>query len=250
MCKKYILLAVVCLCASSFLQAQIQKIRDVLPNDKVTSLEINPSMDVLDDTGSTSLSKMTVKGYYRFAPDLTFGMEVPLARFESPTQHKNGLGDITLSLAMGRYNEGQTWSYGAVLEGIFPTATADELGTGKWQFSPSVYGVYSPSVNWFFALGYKQYWSIMGDGGRDNINNARIRGAVAYLSDSQWWVLLDPRYYIDYDHKGRAKFQPEVEVGTMINAGTALYLRGGGKVGGNMQGPDWTISMGFKVLYL
>ena len=231
-------------------QAQIQQIRDVRPDDKVTSLELNPSMDVLDDSSSTSLSKMTMKGYYKFAPGLTAGLEVPLARFESPAKSKNGLGDITLSLSMGRYNEGQTWSYGAVLESILPTATSDELGSGKVQLNPSVYGVFQPTENWFFALGYKQHWSVAGDGGRDDINYARIRGAIAYLSDSNWWVVLDPRYYIDYDNSGQAKFQPEFEVGTMINEGTAIYLRGGGKMGGNMPGADWTVSMGFKVLYL
>lgn len=250
MLKKYVLLFLIGLCAAPFARAQIQQIRDVLPNDTVTSLEFNPSLDVLDDTGSTSLSKMTFKGHYKFAPDLTAGVEIPLARFESPAQSKDGLGDITLSLSMGRYNEGQTWSYGAVLESVVPTATSDELGSGKLQVNPSMYGVFMPTENWFFALGYKQHWSVAGDGGRDDINSGRIRGAVAYLSDTNWWIILDPRYYIDYDNSGHAKFQPEAEIGTMVNEGTAIYLRGGGKVAGNMGGPDWTVSMGFKVLYL
>ena len=250
MLKKYVSLFVISLFALPAAQAQIQQIRDVLPNDRVTSLELSPSMDVIDNSGSVSLSKMTMKGYYRFAPDLTAGIELPLARFESPAESKNGLGDITLSLSMGRYNEGQVWSYGAVLESILPTATSDDLGTGKVQLNPSVYGVFMPTPNWFFALGYKQHWSIAGDGGRDNINNGRIRGAIAYLSDTNWWVILDPRYYIDFDNKGQAKFQPEAEIGTMINEGTAVYLRAGSKLSGNMAGPDWTVSAGFKVLYL
>ena len=249
MLKKYILVLLVGLCAAPFAHAQFQQIRDVLPNDRVTSLELSPSLDVLDNDG-VSLSKMTMKGYYKFAPELTAGVEVPLARFESPWKSKNGLGDVTMSLSMGRYNEGETWSGGAVLESILPTATSDELGTGKVQLNPSVYGVYMADEHWYFALGYKQFWSIMGDGGRENINQGRIRGAVAYLSDMNWWAMFDPRYYIDFDNKGHAKFQPEFEVGTMINEGTAVYLRGGSKWGGNMPGVDWMMSMGFKVLYL
>ena len=247
--KKAIWLAVLCSVAP-FAHAQIQEIRDVLPNDRVTSLELSPSLDVIDSSGSTSLSKMTMKGYYKFAPNMTLGLELPLARFESPDKSKNGLGDMTLSLSLGRYNEGQVCSYGAVLESILPTATGDELGSGKVQLNPAVYGVYMPTPNWFAALAYKQSWSVAGDGGRDNINNGRIRFVLAYLSDTNWWVMIDPRYYIDYDNPGQAKFQPEAEIGTMINAGTAVYLRGGGKMGGNMPGPDWTISAGFKVLYL
>ena len=248
--KKYGLLAAVLCLGALAAQAQIQQIRDVLPNDRVTSLELSPSMDVIDNSGSVSLSKMTMKGYYKFAPNLTAGVELPFARFESPNKSKNGLGDITVSLSMGRYNEGQVWSYGAVLESVLPTATSDELGTGKVQLNPAIYGVYMPTPNWFAALAYKQSWSVAGDGGRDNINNGRIRFVLAYLSDTNWWAMVDPRYYIDYDNPGQAKFQPEAEVGTMINEGTAVYLRGGGKMGGNMAGPDWTISAGFKVLYL
>lgn len=250
MLKKYVVWLVFCLGCVPFAQAQIQQIRDVLPNDRVTSFELSPSLDVMDNSGSVSLSKMTLKGYYKFAPFLTAGMELPMARFESPAKSKNGLGDITLSLSMGRYNEGETWSFGAVAETVLPTATSDELGTGKVQLNPSVYGVFMPTPNWFFALGYKQQWSVAGDGGREDINVGRIRGAIAYLSDSNWWVVLDPRYYVDYEVSGQDKFQPEAEIGTMINHGTAVYLRGGGKVSGNMAGPDWTVSAGFKVLYL
>lgn len=250
MYKKYVLSWVVYLCCAPLLQAQIQQIRDVLPNDKVTSMEFVPSLDVLDNSGSVSLAKMTWKGYFKLAPYLTSGIEVPLARFESPTKSKNGLGDIITSLSLGRYNEGETWSYGMVLENIFPTATSDELGAGKVQLSPSVYGVYMPTQNWFFALGYKQYWSLSGDKDREDINYGRIRGAIAYLSDTNWWMILDPRYYVDYHVSGHDKFQPEAEIGTMINQGTAVYLRGGGKVSGNMPGPSWMVSAGFKVLYL
>lgn len=248
--KKYVWLGVLCLGLAPAAHAQIQRVYDVIPTDQVTSLELSPALDVIDQSASTSRASMTMKGYYKFAPYLTLGAEVPFARYEAPEKSKNGLGDVSLSLTAGRYREGETWSFGGVAEMLLPTATSDELGSGKVQFSPSVYGVYMPTENWFVALGYKQYWSVAGDGGREDIDYGRIRFALAYLSDTQWWVLLDPRYYVDYEHSGRAKFTPELEVGTMINNGTSVYLRVGGKTGGNMPGADWTVSTGFKVLYL
>ena len=57
MLKKYAVLWMLCALATPGLYAQIQEIRDVLPNDKVTSLEFSPSLDVIDSSGSTSLSK-------------------------------------------------------------------------------------------------------------------------------------------------------------------------------------------------
>lgn len=250
MLRKGVLITVLLLSCAPVLLAQIQRVYDVIPTDNFTSLEFNPSLQVLDNSGSTSRSAFTMKGAYKMTPYLSIGTEVPFMRYESPAVSKNGLGDITLSLTAGHYQVENKWSFGGVLETIWPTATSDWLGSGKVQLNPSVYGVYMPTPNWFIAVGYKQHWSVAGDGGRDNINNARLRAVLAYLSDKQWWVLVDPRYIIDYDQKGKAQFAPEAEIGTMINTGTAIYLRAGGKVAGNMPGADWTVSTGFRVLYL
>ena len=133
---------------------------------------------------------------------------------------------------------------------VAPTATSNELGTGKLQFSPSVYMVYMPTKNWFMSLGYKQYWSTIGADNRPDIDKGRIRAVAGYLSDHQWWVMVDPRYYIDYENSSEVLFAPEAEIGTMINPGASVYLRGGGKMGGNMAGSAWTVSVGFKILHL
>ncbi len=234
------------------LHAQLQQscpVPAVVPTENITSLEINPSLEVPENTTDTSLSKVTLKGYFAFNRNWNIGLEVPLARFTSPGNTKNGLGDISL-MATGMGYLGETWSYGALTEFMLPTATDDVFGSGKVQFSPALFGVYMPNSNFFLSFGYKQYWSIAGDGSRADINTGRIRMVAAYLSDSKWWALLDPRYLIDYEHSGQMQFAPEAEIGTMINTGTSVYLRGGGKMGGNMPGTDWMVSIGFRILHL
>lgn len=232
--------------------AQLQKacpVPDVVPTENITSIELNPSQEVVDHSANTSVSKMTFKTYYAFNRNFSLGAELPLARYESPAKSKNGLGDVQFSASWSSaYNE--NWSFGSSVETLLPTATGKELGSGKVQVNPSVYAVYMPTGNFFFSCGYKQSWSVAGDGGRNNINNGRIRSVVAYLSDAQWWALVDPRYIINYDTIGEAKFETEAEIGTQINQGASVYLRGGGKLAGNMAGSDWTISVGFRILYL
>lgn len=247
-----ILCCAVFLCAGVCGWAQLQKscpVADVVPTENITSLEINPSLEVPKGEKATSLSKLTLKAYYAFDKYLNVGVEVPLARFESPAQSKNGLGDVNFSISANRFY-GEVWSFGSTLEVVTPTASDDSLGAGKLQLNPSVYGVYMPQGNFFFALGYKQYWSVAGDGGRDTINQGRIRSVIAYLSNAKWWALVDPRYIMDYENAGQAQFAPEAEIGTMINEGSSIYLRGGGKMGGNMPGNEWLVSVGFRILHL
>ncbi len=252
MFKKTIITAAMLICMTQVSFAQLQKnyiIHDVVPTENVTSLEFNPSLEVLENSGGTSVSKMTFKTGFVLNKHLNIGLEVPLARYESADKSKNGLGDVSLALTATQYVYG-AWSFGTTFEFVFPTATDDLLGTGKLQFSPSIYAVYMPQSNFFFAAGYKQYWSTIGDGHRADIDKGRFRAIVGYLSDNQWWVMIDPRYTIDYENSARANFTPEVEIGTMINPGASVYLRGGGKVGGNLPASDWTVSIGFKVLHL
>ncbi len=247
--NKYAWLCAVLLAGVLPLQAQIQRPRDIVPTENVTSLEFSPSLDVMDNSGSVSRSALTFKGGYAVDKYLNFALELPLARYEAPDKSKNGLGDATLSATVTS-NYQETWSFGATADVVVPTATGKELGSGKVQVNPALFAVYMPHPSWFISLGYRQYWSVAGDGGRENTNQGRLRAVLAYLSDSKWWILADPRYIIDYENPGQARFSPEAEIGTMVNAGTSVYLRAGGKAGGNMPGPDWTVTMGFRVLYL
>lgn len=252
MLKKCLILCVGLCCGAEVAFAQLQKnyiIHDVVPTENVTSLEFNPSLDVLDNSGGTSVSKMAFKAGLALDEHFNISMEVPLARYESDTKNKNGLADVSFSLTATQYVYGP-WSFGSTFEFVLPTATDDVLGTGKLQFSPSIYTVYMPKNNFFFAVGYKQYWSTIGADNRPDIDKGRFRAIVGYLSDHQWWAMVDPRYVIDYENSGRAHFAPEFEIGTMINPGASVYLRGGGKMGGNLPGSDWTVSVGFKVLHL
>lgn len=249
--KKVILSAVLlCMVVPSF--AQLQKnyiIHDVVPTENVTSLEFNPSLEVLDNSAGTSISKMAFKAGFMVDKHFNIGLEVPLMRYESDGFAKNGLGDVSLSLTATQYEWGAL-SLGTSFEFIAPTATDDVLGSGKMQFSPSLYAVLMPGEHFFLAMGYKQYWSVFGNGNRADIDKGRFRAIFGYLSSDQWWVMADPRYVIDYQDSARAHFAPEFEIGTMVNPGASVYLRGGGKMGGNLPGPDWIVSVGFKVLHL
>jgi hypothetical protein len=231
---------------------QLQKLCNygVLPTDNITSLEVNPSLTVADDSGGISTTQMTLKGYRVINPNWNWGVELPLARFESPAKSVSGLGDIMLAVTWVQPETAHSLGYGAKMELITPTATDKRLGSGQLQASPSVFAVWTNGSGWYAALGYKHYVSVVGDHARDDIDYGRIRGNISYLSENKWWVQTNWYYYQNFRDSGKMEFVPEVEVGTLVNEGTAFYVNGGTHAAGNWKSKDWNIGVGFKVLYL
>jgi len=235
------------------LHAQLQRTYQygVVPTENVTGLEIQPVLNVLDNRAHISSTQSTIKAYHTLSEAWNFGTEIPLVRYESPERSVAGLGDVMLALA---YMHPESLSgglgWGARTEVFTPTATDSHLGSEKLQLSPSVFVLWGFSPNVFAAVGYKHYWGEWGAHDRNDINTGRIRFNAAYLSDSKWWVLTNLYYYLDYKNSGREEFIPEFEIGTLINAGTSVYVNYSFHGGGNWQSKDWSASVGFKILYL
>jgi len=222
----------------------------VIPTENITSLELNPVLDVLDDSGSISTGKMTFKGYRIINAHWNWGAEVPLARYESPAKSVNGLGDILAAITWVDPSSVGYLGTGAKMELSLPTATDKRLGSGKLQAMPSVFVVWQLSENWYTAAAYKHHVSVIGNDNREDINFGRFRLNISYLSANQWWIQTNAYYYQDYRHSGKAELVPEVEIGTLVNHGTALYINGSTHAGGNWHSKDWSIGTGFKILYL
>lgn len=233
--------------------AQLQRKYEygVEPTENITSLEINPTFTAIDDSANISSSGVTAKMYKVIDPNWNWGVEVPLSRFESPEKSVSGLGDITVALNWMKPESIQGgFGYGAHMEAVLPTATDKRLGTGKLQIGPSVFALYSWESGIFTAVGYKHMLSLFGDHARDDISLGRFRYNLSYLSEHKWWVQGNLYYYQDFENSGQMEVVPEIEVGTLINDGTAMYVNVGTHAAGNMNSKDWNVSIGFRVLYL
>lgn len=232
---------------------QIQRICQygALPTDNITMLEINPSLTAIDDSGGVSLSQLMIKMYYTLDKNYNWGIEVPLGRYESPTKSINGLGDTLANISWLNAPDGKRgFGYGAKMEMFLPTATDELLGSGQLQASPSIFLWWGSGPGFYVAAGYKHYVSMIGDHAREDINLGRFRLNISYLSPNQWWVQTNWYYYQDFHQPGKAEFVPELEIGALINEGTAFYINGSTHASGNLQGKDWSLGVGFKILYL
>ena len=249
--KKGYLIGVLFLCALPGM-GQIQNTCDcgVFPTDNVTLLEINPSLTTIDDNGGVSSSQLMLKMYHTINANFNWGMEAPLVRYESPEKSVDGLGDILANVTWTRFSDVSRFGYGAKMEFFLPTATDHLLGSGQLQASPSVFVWWALPEGFYVAGGYKHYVSIAGDHNRDDIDMGRFRLNVSYLSTANWWIQTNWYYHQNFCQSGKMEFIPELEVGTLINLGAAVYINGSTHASGNMHTKDWTLGVGFKILHL
>ena len=242
----------ICLLLSLPACGQLQHIRPygVLPTENITTIEVNPSLTTLEDSEGISTSQLTFKTYRVINESYNWGVEVPMSRYESSQKSVNGLGDTSLNATWMIPVGKNRLSYGSKLEFFIPTATDKLLGSGKLQVSPSVFAVWRLDNGMYVSGGYKHYVSVLGDGAREDINCGRFRINISYLSPYKWWIQTNWYYYQDYQHDGKMEFIPELELGTLVNEGTAFYINGSTHAGGNWHSKDWSLGVGFKVLYL
>lgn len=231
---------------------QIQKFCDcgILPTDNATMVEVNPSLTAIDDSRGISSSQLLLKTYHTFHTHYNWGMEAPLARYESPEKSVSGLGDVLANVTWSRFSNVTHWGYGGRMEIFLPTATDKRLGSGQVQASPSVFVWRQFSSGIYVAGGYKHYVSVLGDHAREEIDMGRFRLNVSYLAPANWWVQTNWYYHQNFRHSGKMEFIPEAEIGTLVSSGTALYIVGSTHGSGNMHSKDWTLGVGFKILHL
>jgi hypothetical protein len=220
--------------------------RGVNPADNITKFELQPRLGVIDDSASISTTTLTLK--YDRAIQGIYGLnfELPLARFESPGLSANGVGDLNVR-ARYQARVGQMTVIAGV-ESVLPVASDDLLGSGKWQLNPTLAVVQPLAGTAFLAGVVKSINSVAGDDARPDLSQLQLRALLGYSSPQGWWVLADPQYWIDRDGGDRNEFVVEFEYGRMVSPTTGVWLRAGGRAGGNWNRGDWTVGGGIRFI--
>ena len=117
--------------------------------------------------------------------------------FSPGPERRLGLGDVQPSFFLTpAHSTGLTWGAGPALQ--FPTATNNELGTGKWSAGPTGALVYSRSeIPWFAGILVTQLWSFAG-APRSAVNQASTEVDLSYNFESGWYIQTDPTITYDW----------------------------------------------------
>ena len=102
---------------------------------------------------------------------------------------KTGLGDINYSLFLSPTDVGKLiWGAGASVS--LPSATDDQLGSGKWSAGISGVALTLPEWGSMGILG-RQLWSFAGDSDRDDVNQTLFEPFVNYNLSNGWYLISD-----------------------------------------------------------
>lgn len=111
-------------------------------------------------------------------------------------EHQTGLGDIQLLTAFGPSTSKKTvWGIGATF--IFPSATTEAAGDGKWAAGPAAMFFYLVKP-WTAGLLFQHWWSYAGDPETPDINLTNIQYTVRYTLPKAWSIGMGPTISIHW----------------------------------------------------
>lgn len=156
------------------------------PNGSAYFLNVNPVVPVT--VGNWNLinralipALVSVDGYIEGTDQIPQG---------SPGRdRKTGLGDMNYSLFFSPAAASKViWGVGPSIN--LPTATDDQLGSGKWSGGPTAVLLLQPKP-WSLGVLGRQLWSFAGDDDQAHVNQFLIEPFVNYNLKGGWYLITD-----------------------------------------------------------
>ena len=126
----------------------------------------------------------------------------------------SGIGDLMIQTAIGsmpRTNFGMfMWGVGVAL--MFPTASNDDVGSGKYSAGPSGMLV-GFTENYTFGVVVNQIWSYAGDDSRNDVNQSQFQLLYFKQLGNGWQIGDNPQWSIKWDNGSREKYDVPIGLG-------------------------------------
>ena len=169
-----------------------------------------------------------------------------------PGNGASGLGDINWSLYFSpvKYDK-VIWGVGPSLS--MPTASNDQLGTGKWSLGATAVALTQPKWGSFGILG-RQLWSVGGDSDRRNVNQTLLEPFGMYNLEKGWYLMTDMIVTANWeaDSKNRWTVPFGGGVGRVFKIGDQpvnTNLQAYYNVGRPDGAPEWSLSFVWTFLF-
>jgi hypothetical protein len=131
---------------------------------------------------------------------------------QHPYERTSGFGDVAYVGAIAPRKShkiestGGLFVWGVGATAIFPTASEEVLGTGKYSLGPTGVVAYL-GREWTGAIFPQHWWSVGGDGNRSSINLTNIQYFIFYAPpgwdpDAAWRIGMSPNISINWEAKG------------------------------------------------
>ncbi len=111
-----------------------------------------------------------------------------------------GLGDALTQVIVAS-PEAKRFRYGTGLRAVWPSATEQQFGSGKYQLGPMAGFVYSPSClteGSFLKFIWREEFSVGGDAGRKDIHRSVLNPGASFTLPRQFYADLSPEIKINW----------------------------------------------------
>ena len=185
-----------------------------LPIEADTGFGLGPHHDIGEELTIQPLFPVTLNNDW----NLIVRPLLPITYSPVP-ERRFGLGDIQPSFFLTPAQVDRwTWGVGPAFQ--LPTATSNELGTGKWSAGPTGALIYIEGP-WFAGVLMSQLWSFAGPH-RSPVNQTSAEPNVSYNFESGWYIQTDPT--ITYDWSAAPRDAWSLPIG--LDVGKAVQIGG------------------------
>jgi hypothetical protein len=127
---------------------------------------------------------------------------------------KAGLGDLTIQTSFGSMPKTSFGMYmwGVGMDLMFPTASADELGSGKYSAGPSGMLV-GYTTDYTFGCVLSHAWSFAGKSNRKNVSTSKIQPLYYKQLGNGWQVGDNPTWSIDWKAESGDSYEMPIGLG-------------------------------------
>jgi hypothetical protein len=216
-------------CASGA-QAEEIRARGVNPAENDTRVDLIMKYNWL--ANDASIFTTTLKFDYRISSQVGFNIEMPvLGHFRSslpaPGFEDTGIGDVFARLRyitpIGVSALGAT-SIGGAVEGVFPTASKQTLGSGTYQLNVTALLVHAWSPTLITAFVAKAAQSVDEEPGRLRMQENTARIVQAFILPRGMFATLDGKYNWETVNSRDTWWEGQLELGMMLDAKTAASV--------------------------
>jgi hypothetical protein len=165
---------------------------------------------------------------------------------------KSGLGDLSYTAYFSPVGSGKvTWGVGPSF--IFPTATDDQLGAGKWTAGLGAV-VAGTTGKWVIGALAQNTWSFAGDEDRADINAFLTQYFINYNIQDGWYLTTSPILTANWEAASGEQwtipfgggFGKVIHIGKMP---TDIQVQAFTNVEKPEGGADWSFRLKFKMLF-
>ena len=163
----------------------------------------------------------------------------------------NGASDLAIRTA-GRLYASENVALLVGGDVVFPTASNDQLGTGKYILAPGGAVAFPlPKLRSLFYTVVQDFNSVGGDPSRDNLHYLLVQPNFNTIWSERWWTNVIGTAYVDWNDNRKTTMNLQAEIGRQFDNHWNLYVRPGvGVVGRDaFLGVDWAVQAGIRWVF-